>query len=74
MSIPNPPHAKRLHERRTMDNLATAADFLNHYHQAHTDDIVTILHGGDTDIYLVSDPEWRRKFTEFVKPIMRPKQ
>ena len=57
------------YERRTLEVVSEAADFLDHYHQA-TGDIVTIIHGGDTDIYLVSDPEWRRKFTEFVAPIM----
>ena len=55
---------------------AEACDVLEHYHLEHTDDRVTRirgkLKGSDrcADIYIVSDPEWKKKLSDWVAPIM----
>jgi len=49
------------------NQLADACDFLEHYHSNHTSDTITRLRGKATDIYIVSNREWREKLTEFTK-------
>ncbi len=68
--------AKELENEAEFVQLAQACDFLEHYHLEHTDDMVTRFQGklgtseGDRpDIYVVSDPEWKRKMGELVAPI-----
>lgn len=53
--------------------LEQACDVLEHYHLDHTEDTITRFRGKRTkdrtaDIYIVSDPDWKRKFREFTKP------
>ena len=60
------PHHPELHV-----SLAAACDYLEHYHIDHTDDKITRFRGkrkGRTaDIYVVADPDWKRRFREFTK-------
>lgn len=46
------------------DGIAAACDFLEHYHIEHTSDKVSkfFAENHQADIYVVSDPESRRKF------------
>ena len=59
------------------EQLSAACDFLEHYHCDHTHDMVTRFRGKlkgrriSADIYIVSDPEWKKKFFELVAPIMQ---
>lgn len=50
--------------------LSDSCNFLEHYHQEHTDDKITRFRGKGPQpvlIYVVSDPEWVAKFAELVK-------
>jgi hypothetical protein len=51
--------------------LAAACDFLEHYHIAHTDDMISRFRGkgGRPDIYIVSDKAWKSKLRNFTKSI-----
>lgn len=56
--------------------LARACDTLEHYHLEHSNDMVTRFRGkskgrsASADIYVVSDPEWKKKLADCVAPIM----
>lgn len=71
------PHVERGQELKTreeFEQLSRCCDFLEHYHLEHTDDIVTRFRGkgGDRpDIYIVSDPHWKKAIADCVAPIMQ---
>jgi hypothetical protein len=52
--------------------LADSCNFLEHYHLHHSDDMITRFRGkgpNGTDIYVVSDPEWKEKLRACVAPV-----
>jgi len=60
------------------DEVARACDLLEHYHQHHTSDKCTRFRGKgtkDADIYVVTDPTWKRRLREVTRPIFpEPKE
>ena len=62
---------KELESEAEFIQLSDACNFLEHYHQEHTTDMVTRFRGKTDrpDIYIVGDPSWKTKFREFVKEI-----
>lgn len=60
-----------LKNREEFVQLADSCNFLEHYHLHHSDDMITRFRGKSAsartaDIYVVSDPEWKKKIREFV--------
>ena len=49
-----------------------ACAILDHYHREHTQDKVTRFRNEDgSDIYVISDPEWKARLRTFVSPIFQ---
>lgn len=60
--------ARKAQVTHCSDGINGACDLLEHYHLKHTGDKVSQFSGEkhDADIYVVSDPESRRKFKELL--------
>lgn len=53
-----------------LEQIFQACALLDHYHRKHTCDKLTRFRRDDgSDIYVVSDPEWKRRLRTFVSPI-----
>lgn len=54
------------------DQVFDACAVLDHYHREHTQDKVSRFRNKDgSDIYVVSDPQWKAKLRTFVNPIFQ---
>jgi hypothetical protein len=65
---------RKLKDEPGADQLTAAVEYLQHYHVEHTSDMVTRFtrkSGDGVDIYIVSDPVWKRKLADFMAPIFK---
>lgn len=67
--------AKHLETLEEFVKLCLACDFLEHYHLEHTNDRVSRFRAQgyppSADIYVVYDPELKKKMSDFFAPIIQ---